>query len=202
MSKPVRCFDKHAPQLAQSLRLLENVQTHFRLRRVKSPTLVCKLSNQTLSVCIGDSSTSTRRSRQHGIVRVNERYGKDDILRCWVGRDVLERGIHEVVRTQGIPIDAVIKVRDGKVFSSRETAEQPLCVELRSVSNRQKSLILPFTRAQADAQVNLRFLKFHALSMVREIRHKDSHGELTSHHGPGTSPARNPHRHGLWQLPF
>ena len=110
----MRCFDKHAPQLAQSLRLLENVQTRFRLRRVKSPTLVCKLSNQAPCVCIGDSSTSTRRSRQHGIARVNERYGKDDILRCWVGRGVLERGIHEVVRTQGIPIDAVIKVRDGK----------------------------------------------------------------------------------------
>jgi hypothetical protein len=76
--------------------------------------LVCKLSDQAPCVCIGDSSTSTRHSRQHGIVRVNERYGKDDILRCWVGHGVLERGIHEVVRTQEIPIDAVIKVHDRK----------------------------------------------------------------------------------------
>jgi hypothetical protein len=65
-------------------------------------------------MCIGDSSTSTQRSRQHGIASVNECYGKYDVLRCRVGRGVLERGIHKVIRFQGIPVDAVIKVRDGK----------------------------------------------------------------------------------------
>jgi hypothetical protein len=115
----VRCFDKHAPRLAQRLRLWENIQTHFCLRRVKSPTLVCKLSNQAPSICIGDSSTSTRRSRKHGIASVNEGYRKDDVLRCRVGRGVLERGINEVIGTQGIPVDAVIKVRNGKGFLIR-----------------------------------------------------------------------------------
>ena len=59
--------------------------------------LVCKLSNQTPSLCISDPSTSIRGSRQHGIASVNEGYGKDDILQCWVGHGVLEQGIHKVI---------------------------------------------------------------------------------------------------------
>jgi hypothetical protein len=46
-----------------------------------------------------------------------------------------------------------------KVFSSGETAEQPLHIGLRSVGNRQKWLFLHFTRAQADVPVNLKVLE-------------------------------------------
>ena len=77
---------------------------------------MCKLSDQAPSICVGDPSASIRRSRQHSIASVYERYWKDDVLRYWMGRGVLERGIHKVIRTQGIPVDAVIKVRDGKGF--------------------------------------------------------------------------------------
>jgi hypothetical protein len=80
---------------------------------------VCELFNQTPSICISDSSTAIRRPRQHGIASVNEGYGKDDILWCRVGRGVLVRGIHKVIRTQRIPVNAVIKVRDGKGFLVR-----------------------------------------------------------------------------------
>jgi hypothetical protein len=85
----------------------------------KSPTLVCKLSNQAPSICIGDSGTPIRRSRQHSVASVNECNGKDDILRHCVGRGVLEGGIHKVIRTQGIPVNAVIKVRNSESFLVR-----------------------------------------------------------------------------------
>ena len=43
-----------------------------------------------------------------------------------------------------------------RVFSSGDTTEQPLCVNLSSVWNRQKWLILHFTRAQVDAPIDLK----------------------------------------------
>lgn len=39
---------------------------------------------------------------------------KDGILWCWIGCGVLERGVREVIRGQGIPVNAVIKVGHGK----------------------------------------------------------------------------------------
>lgn len=45
---------------------------------------------------------------------MNECHRENDILRCWMSGGVLEGGIREVIRGQGIPIDAVIKVGDGK----------------------------------------------------------------------------------------
>ena len=35
---------------------------------------------------------------------------KNGILWCWIGRGVLEGGIQEVIRGQGIPVNAIIKV--------------------------------------------------------------------------------------------
>jgi hypothetical protein len=67
-----------------------NIQTCYCLKRAKSPTLMCKLSNQAPSICVGDPSASIRRSRQHSITTVYERYRKDNILRYWVGSGVLE----------------------------------------------------------------------------------------------------------------
>lgn len=108
-----QCSNKHVPRLAQCLQLSENIHTHF-FEKVKSRTFVCELSNQAPVICIGDSSASIRRSRQHGIASINECYRKDDILRYRVSRGVLERGIHKVIRAQGIPVNAIIKVRNGK----------------------------------------------------------------------------------------
>jgi hypothetical protein len=39
---------------------------------------------------------------------------KNRILWCWVGCGVLEGGVREVIRGQGIPVNAVIKVGYGK----------------------------------------------------------------------------------------
>ena len=96
-----------------------SVQAHFCLKKVKPHTIVCKLSNQLPSICIRDPSTPIRRSRQHGIAGVDKCYGKDDVLRCLVSRGVQEWGIHKVIGTQGIPVNAVIKVRNGKGFLIR-----------------------------------------------------------------------------------
>jgi hypothetical protein len=45
---------------------------------------------------------------------MNECEGKNDILRCWMGCGVLGGGIVEVIGGQGIPVNAVIKVCNGK----------------------------------------------------------------------------------------
>ena len=39
---------------------------------------------------------------------------KNSILWCWIGCGVLEGDIREVIRGQGIPVNAVIKVGYGK----------------------------------------------------------------------------------------
>jgi hypothetical protein len=96
-----------------------NIQTYFCLKKVKSSTLMCKLSNQAPSICIRDLGTPLRRSRQHSIARINKYYGEDDILQRWMGCGVLMRSIHKVIRTQGIPVNAIIKVCNGECFLVR-----------------------------------------------------------------------------------
>ncbi len=77
---------------------------------------------------IGDSGASVRCPRQYSTATVNECHWENDILRCWMGCSMLEGGIREVIRGQGIPVNAVIKVRNGKsslIWRYRRTASVP-----------------------------------------------------------------------------
>ncbi len=109
-------FNEHKLWLVQYPRLLKALMIIISVlfKKNGSPTFVGKLFYQAPIFSIGDSGASIRRSRQHCTATMNECHWENDILRCWMGCGMLERGIREVIRGQGIPVNAIIKVRNSE----------------------------------------------------------------------------------------
>ena len=73
-----------------------------------------------------------------------------------MNRGVLERGIHKVIRTQGIPVNAVVKVCNGKGLLIRGYRRTASAYRSESVGNGKKWLSLHFARARVDAPIDLK----------------------------------------------
>ncbi len=86
----------------------------FYLKKNGSPTFMGKLLYQAPIFGIGDSGASVRCPQQYSTATMNKCHWENDILWCWMGCSMLEGGIHKVIRGQGIPVNAVIKVHNGK----------------------------------------------------------------------------------------
>ena len=64
-----------------------------------------------------------------------------------------------MIRTQGIPVNSIIEVRDGKGFLIRRYRRTASVYRLEEHGQCKKRLILHFTRARADAPIDLEGLQ-------------------------------------------